>query len=395
MTTIEDTARSESALAAVRELVPTLRERAPRATQDRRLPEETIADLLASGALKTIQAKRNGGYGLSMRSHLDTISTLARGCGSTAWVAGVVHAHSWLLSHFPAEAQDDIYGAEPDTMVSAVIGPRGQARKAADGYVLSGTWPFASGSERSRWLLLGGTVVDDAGAGVDEGDFAIPTSEARFHDDWYVAGLAGTGSCSVSLDELKIPAHRFLSLPQLIQGDSPGMQLHEGWLERCAPVPVLALALTGTAIGLSRQALEDFPALVTGKPIAYASGIKHENPVVQADAAQAASLIDQGAMLLYRIADELDEAARSGQPLDLITRARMRLDCAQGVHNCLDGVQILFQLSGASGLRSSSPLTRALADLQAVNQHGLLDLRTNREMYGRLLLGVEPNTPLI
>jgi hypothetical protein len=40
-------------------------------------------------------------------------------------------------------------------------------------------------------------------------------------------------------------------------------------------------------------------------------------------------------------------------------------------------------------------LTRAVADLRATNQHGLLNLEMNQELYGRVLLGLEPNTPLI
>ena len=35
------------------------------------------------------------------------------------------------------------------------------------------------------------------------------------------------------------------------------------------------------------------------------------------------------------------------------------------------------------------------ADIQTINNHGLMKLETNQEMYGRLLLGLEPNSPLI
>ena len=394
MTSIDTATSAEQAMAATRAILPDLRERAARAVLDRRLPEESIRQLKAAGSLKTIQAKRNGGHGLSMRAHLDMVSLIARGCGSTAWVAGVAHAHSWLLSHFPGEAQDDVFGRDPDTLVSAVIGPRGTAQRTKDGFVLSGTWPFASGSERAAWLLLGAVVLDD-GEVVDEGDFLIPAAAVTFHDDWKVVGLSATGSCTVTVEQLPIPEHRFLSLPALIAGRSPGMALHDGWLERCAPVPVLTLALTGTALGLARQALDDFPPLIAGKTIAYTSDAKYDHPITLADTAQAVMLVDQGELLLYRAADEIDGAACEGRELDLLTRARMRLDCAEGVRRCLEGVQILFQLSGASGIRQASPLTRTLADLQAVNQHGLLDLRTNREMYGRIHLGLEPNTPLI
>ncbi len=66
-----------------------------------------------------------------------------------------------------------------------------------------------------------------------------------------------------------------------------------------------------------------------------------------------------------------------------------------GGHLLLEGVEILFRESGASGVRTASPINRAMADLQTINNHGLMKLETNQEMFGRLLLGLEPNTPLI
>ena len=394
--TVERTRAEAALIERTRALIPELRARAEQTAADRRVPVENIRLLQQAGSLKTVQSTRNGGYGFGMRAHLDTISSLAEGCGSTAWVAGVVHAHSWLLSHFPGEAQDDVYGNDPNQVVSAVIGPRGSATRLADGsFVLSGFWPFASGNEDADWLLLGAVVRDEAGAVVDEGDFAVPTSVVTRKDDWYVNGLTGTGSCSVVVDAVAIPAHRFLSLPALIMGSSPGMALHEGWNHKCAPVPVLALALTGSAIGIARQAVRDFPALVRGKTIAYTADDQWTHPLTHMQAGEAAMCIHEGALVLYHCADEIDEAAREGRQLDLVTRARMRLDCAEGVRRCLDGVEILFHASGSSGIRLSSPLTRAVADLRAINQHGLLNLEMNRELYGRVLLGVEQGTPLI
>ncbi len=105
--------------------------------------------------------------------------------------------------------------------------------------------------------------------------------------------------------------------------------------------------------------------------------------------------IDAGELILFRAADDIDRYAKAGTEMPFLTRARIRLDCAQGVRHCLDGVEVLFKASGAAGIRTSSPLTRAVADLRAINQHGLLSLEMNQELYGRILLGLEPNTPLI
>jgi 3-hydroxy-9,10-secoandrosta-1,3,5(10)-triene-9,17-dione monooxygenase len=382
-------------VARTRELIPELRSRAEETAALRHVPVENIRAMQAAGSLRAVQSTRNGGYGFGMRTHLDVVSALAEGCAATAWVAGVVQAHSWLLSHFPPQAQDDVYGADRDAVVSAVIGPRGTATRTADGYTLSGFWPFASGNESSTWLLLGAVVRDESGAVIDQGDFLVPTDAVDRKDDWYVNGLTGTGSCSVSVDALQIPAHRFVSLPAVIMGTAPGRDLHDGWGHRCAPVPVLCLALTGSAIGIARQALSDFPALVKGKTIAYTADDQYSHPLTHMQAADAAMHIHEGELILYHCADQIDAAAREGRELDLHTRARMRLDCAQGVRRCLEGVEILFHASGASGIRLASPLTRAVADLRAINQHGLLNLEMNQEVYGRVVLGLEPNTPLL
>jgi 3-hydroxy-9,10-secoandrosta-1,3,5(10)-triene-9,17-dione monooxygenase len=379
-----------------RELIPELRERAAQTALDRRLPMANIDALRRSGALKTIQAKRNGGYALGIRSHLDVMSALGRGCGSTAWVAGVVQAHSWLTSHFPGQGQDDIYGSNPDAIVSAVIGPRGKATRTADGYRLEGVWPFGSGSERADWLLLGGIVFDEDGNELDQGDFMVPASDVTLKDDWYVSGLAGTGSCTMVVSGVDVPAHRFLSLPGLIMGNSPGAGLHaDDWVQRCAPVPVLTIALCGGAIGIARQALADFPSVIKGKVIAYTADPQEPHPFTHIRLGDAASRIREGELLLYSVADELDATAQAGEEVPFLRRAEMRNDCATAVRRLLEGVEILFRESGATGVRTSSPINRALADIQTINNHGLMKLETNQEMFGRLLLGLEPNTPLI
>jgi 3-hydroxy-9,10-secoandrosta-1,3,5(10)-triene-9,17-dione monooxygenase len=395
MSTMTSVTASDAA-ARARELIPELRERAAQTAIDRRLPRANIDALRRSGSLKTIQAKRNGGFALGIRSHLDVMSALGQGCGSTAWVAGVVQAHSWLSSHFPEQGQDDIYGSNPDAIVSAVIGPRGKAVRTADGYRLEGVWPFGSGCERADWLLLGGIVFDDDGNELDQGDFMVPTSAVTIKDDWYVSGLAGTGSCTMVVTGVEVPAHRFLSLPGLIMGNSPGANLHgDDWVQRCAPVPVLTIALCGGAIGIAKQALADFPSVIKGKVIAYTADPQEPHPFTHIRLGDAASRIREGELLLYAVADELDETAQANQEVPFLRRAEMRNDCATAVRRLLEGVEILFRESGATGVRTSSPTNRALADLQAINNHGLMKLETNQEMYGRLLLGLDPNTPLI
>jgi 3-hydroxy-9,10-secoandrosta-1,3,5(10)-triene-9,17-dione monooxygenase len=198
------------------------------------------------------------------------------------------------------------------------------------------------------------------------------------------------------VEGLDVPAHRFLSMPGLIMGNSPGANLHgDDWVVRGAPVPVLTIALCGGAIGIARQALADFPSVIKGKTIAYTADPQEPHPFTHIRLGDAASRVREGEVLLYAVADEIDATARAGGEVPFLRRAEMRNDCATAVRRLLEGVEILFRESGATGVRTASPLNRAFADLQAINNHGLMKLETNQELYGRLLLGLEPNTPLI
>ena len=99
-------------------VVPTLRSRAAEAEQLRRLPDANVAELRSAGLFKVLQPRRCGGFEMSLHTHIDTVAEIARGCGSTAWCMGVIHAHSWLLGSFPQEAQAESYGANPDAIVA-------------------------------------------------------------------------------------------------------------------------------------------------------------------------------------------------------------------------------------------------------------------------------------
>lgn len=397
MVTLVDAKGEADLLERTRAVVPELRERAPTAIEDRKVPAENVASLRRAGSFKALQSTRNGGFGLSMRAHLDTVATLAEGCGSTAWCAGVIQAHSWLLSHFLVETQDEIYGTDADAVVAAVIAPRGRAELTRDGYLLSGFWPFASANHNADWILLGAAVVDENNAVIDEGQFAVPTSAITRHDDWHVSGLTGTGSNSVSVEGLEVPAHRFLSMQGVRSnqgGPGTDAQHPDDWNQYCAAVPVLALALTGSAIGIARQAMADFTSLIEQRTIAYTSNRQAEHPVTHVQVGEAAMLAHEGELILYHCADQIDQAGRTGTELDLATRARMRLDCATGVRRSLEAVEILVRASGSSGLQSDGPLARAVSDLRAINQHAMLNQSVTQELYGRVVLGLEPNSLL-
>ncbi len=179
------------------------------------------------------------------------------------------------------------------------------------GFVLNGFWPFASGCEHSQWLFLGAVVEDAGGEAVDEGDLLVATEAVTIKDDWNVAGLRGTGSCSIVAQDVFVPKHRFLSLPAAIQGHAPGVELHDGTLFRSAAVPVLALAITPAALGAAELAFESFTSKLPGKEVAFTRRERQiEMPVTHLQVAEARTKIDTARLLLHHCADAIEAAAQ-------------------------------------------------------------------------------------
>ncbi len=391
---------SESEIVArARRVAIALKDNAAEADALRRVPDDSIALMREQGLLQVIQPRRAGGWEMSMRTHLDVIAALAEGCGSAAWVAGVAHAHSWMLGHFPERALQEVYGEAPTTLVAAVIGPRGKAVRHADGsHTLQGFWPFGSGCQHAGWLVLGAEVVaegDSSGEIVDAGDFLVPAAEVEIRDDWHVAGLQGTGSNSLTCSGLKVPAHRYLSLDRLFALETPGLEGYDGWLYRAEAVPVLALCITGSALGIARAALPEYLRMVPGKALAYTDYTAEAFVGTQIAVAAAATQIDCAEFLLTRIADDIDRYAKAHERMPMAMRGRIRMDCAQAVRLCMEAMDRLFHTAGASGLSLKSGLQRGWRNLHAINMHGLLAFDTSAEIYGRLLLGLEPNTDIV
>jgi 3-hydroxy-9,10-secoandrosta-1,3,5(10)-triene-9,17-dione monooxygenase len=378
-------------------LIPELRTRALLADEMRKVPAENIDLLRKNGLLQTIQSATFGGQELSMRAHVDVISTIARGCNATAWVLGVYHAHSWMLGHINERAQRDVYGDDSGQAVAAVIGPRGKATRKADGsYMLSGFWPFASGNAASDWLLLGSEIFDEQGNKLDEGDLLVPKSDLDVLDDWIVSGLQGTGSSSVKCTNLLVPAHRYLSLTALLENQTtPYTDPNAPTVFKSQAGPVLGLCIASGATGVARGALEEFMKVVPGKKVMYTAHISHEWQPLQRVLGEAASKIHAAELVLYRIADDIDEYARRGEKMPMSVRGRIRMDIALVPRLCRDAVFDLLTIGGASGLSLKSPIQRAARNLQATCMHGFLLYDSGAEIYGKVLLGLDPGTPVI
>jgi alkylation response protein AidB-like acyl-CoA dehydrogenase len=133
-------------LARIEEIRPILERNVGETEANRRVAQENIDALAEAGAFKVTVPRRYGGFEMTVREKLLVSAAVGRSCGSTAWVVALINVCNWMAGVLPEHAQADIFGANPEARVAGVLNPSADVRTADGGYVVSGRWPWASGS---------------------------------------------------------------------------------------------------------------------------------------------------------------------------------------------------------------------------------------------------------
>jgi hypothetical protein len=242
----------------VRALLPRIRARARQVDADRQVPAETIRELMDAGLFGVIAPQSFGGSELGLAALVDVTVEIASVCGSSGWVYGVLAGHSWLLNLFPIEAQRDVFG-RPGSLIATVFRFSGEVREVGGGYELTaGEGRFCSGIDHAQWVVIGNQVVRESGA-PEPTFFVIPRSDiSEIVDDWFVAGMRGTGSKTIRVARAFIPAHRAVRAADMAAGTSPGAQHHRRPIYRMPWRDIAPFSLIGVPIGIGRAAVAAF-----------------------------------------------------------------------------------------------------------------------------------------
>jgi 3-hydroxy-9,10-secoandrosta-1,3,5(10)-triene-9,17-dione monooxygenase len=387
----------EELLGRAKELLPTLRERAPGAEELRRLPDETERDFHEAGLFRMVQPARVGGAELDYGILVDMGAVVGRACGSSAWNLINLGCHHWMLGMFPPKVQDDVWGENPDALVaSSFIFPAGHAKQVDGGYLVSGRWPFSSGVDNSSWNMLGGMVRDENGNAPPEHRlFMLPKADYRIVDTWHAAGLKGTGSKDVETEETFVPEQRTLAARDMRGGPSPGSEVNPGPLFRLPLFAVFPYVLSGAALGVAEGAWRDHVEMLKGRMSHYTGAKVSDFQAVQIKLAEAKSRIDAAGMIMRANCADAMRLAEAGEIPDMETKAQYRRDGAFSVNLCTEAVDTVFGLAGGGGLYESSPAQRAFRDAHAIAAHIAFNMDAAGTTFGRVALGLPPDNPIL
>lgn len=376
-------------VAAAESWTPRLGAMAPDFESARRLPADVAAAFAEAGMFNALVPKEYGGLEVHPREFVDMIKAVARGDGSAGWNVMIGSTTGLLAASLPEEFAQEIY-APKGVMTVGVTAPLGRADIVEGGYRVTGRWPFGSGSQNADWICGGSFVYADgeriAGPhGPEIHLMMFRASDVEIEDTWHVAGLRGTGSHHIAVENCFVPMGRSVVLGGKARFRRP--------LYQFPMLGLLALGVSSVSLGIGFGALDAFLALAGDKKPTGSSRALSERALVQANVARAVAALRSAEAFVFDAIDSAWALAERGERLPQATKAELRLAAANATHQSVAAVDMLYQAGGGSSIYESSALQRCFRDIHVTTQH-IMVADPIFEVIGRTHLGLEPKSML-
>ena len=393
----------EELIDRARSMVPEIRALAEETERNRNVLPHIIDKIRDAELLRTCRPKEFGGFEYDGEVALRIALTISAACASTGWAVNGAVSNGRSIAHFPIEAQREVWGGDEDPFTCACFAPTGTAVPVDSGYMLSGTWSFASGVDASSWVKLGafikppdGEPPPDRGPGqaFEGAFFLLPIGDCEIVDNWFVCGLAGTGSKDIAVREVFVPAHRVLLFSDARSGTAPGAKYHKNPLYRMPLLIHGASMLASTAVGAARGALDAYLEMTrvrkTRGALAGGQLPMAEFATIQLRYAEAAAAVESAELILLTDMRDMTQKLYAGEQITIADRIRCRRNQAWVTKLAVQAVELLNASTGGYGLHLSHPVQRAWRDANAVARHVSLNWDAVGTMYGQHAFGLEP-----
>lgn len=312
-----------------------------------------------------------GGAEMPLPDAVALLEALCWADGSVGWVVNLGAGANLFAGYMQPDAARKFFTDEKAWAAgSGAI--TGKAVHRRDGYVLTGSWKYASGSAHATLFTFNAWHTDENGQQLRNAagepifsSFAVSAQQVKIVPDWQVMGLRATSSYDFAVDQVWIPeAHRFD-----LQHPSP---FHEGPLYR---FPFLTFAEITTSIMLSGMAyhfLDEFEWLLQHKKPSGFDRLLGNIPIVAHTWHEIQSLFQQTRNRYYQTLKQVWHDHVSTGALTPDQLLAMKKAAGELAMVSLQAVEKLYPFCGMTAIYLQHPLNRIWRDIHVASQHQLV-----------------------
>ncbi len=381
----------------VKEILPVIESRRFECEKLRMAHPENIKLLKEIGYIRAFQPKKWGGMEVSLREFCEATALLAGACGGTTWAAQLLNTHQHQLALFSEQAQTDVWGDDPLATASSSIAPFGKAEEVDGGVMFSGNLTWSSGCDHSEWAICGflreGAKVNPA----RHQHFAlIPCSDYEIIDDWHAMAMKGSGTKTLKIENVFVPEHRIQSAQALMTGQSDGWGMYpESEIYFSAYRPYFACGFAAISLGIAEKMIEWFKERSKNRIRAYTGASVGQDVPAYMRLAESQHQVNAARALLEKDWDDLTEMGKKQALPSTEQLANWRTNQAYAVKMCVAAVDRLFESSGANAWFLVNDAQRLFRESHMTAAHAYTDYDVCKQIYGRHLLGMDPDPRLL
>jgi 3-hydroxy-9,10-secoandrosta-1,3,5(10)-triene-9,17-dione monooxygenase len=363
----------------VRALLPAIRERAPGAEDGRAIPLESAQDFLDAGLARILVPKRFGGLELGIQAWVDLAAEVAAADASHGWCASLMMHHPHYLAQFPDAAQRAVWANGPDVAIAATLTPTSKVEIVDGGYkVVSSAIPYLSGINHSSWVVVSGMVAASGDGPPTWTMFLIPPGKFRIEDTWDTVGMRGTGSHTVIVENVFVPADHTNKVQDMLLATTPGATLSKTPFYDTPWVTYGPLTFLGPMLGAARGALETYRSWTEKRSSLFGAAVA-EYASIQVNFGRTEADLDAADLLMRRCA----QVAESDHRKDERLRARCYRDHVRSSELIVGAVDTIMRIGGAAVYARSNGIQRAWRDVHFASSHVVLNPEVGFATWGR------------
>jgi alkylation response protein AidB-like acyl-CoA dehydrogenase len=326
------------------------------ADEEGQLAEPVVAALHREGLFGMWVPRAMGGAELDPISSLQVIENVAYGDPSAGWVLmAAALAIGSGAAYLGDEAVAELFGGERLPVIAGQGTRPGTAVPKDGGFLLSGSWSFASGIKHGTHIHTLGLIQ-----GTNEPRiFVLPVEKAQLIDNWDVMGLRGTGSIDYTIDAAFVPE----SYTHFAVTDEPK---RGGSLYRLGIIGMATICHSGWACGIGRRLLDELGAAVRAR--GGAKGPQGSSASFQEEYAKAEAKYRSARAFVFEAWNDVKDTLDRGAELTVRQHTLIRLAMANVTWSAHDAAQFVYKAGGTAALRAST-IQRLFRDMHAGTQH--------------------------
>jgi len=336
-----------------------------------------------AGFYRILQPKLFGGYEFDYPTFIRVILELSIGHPSSGWCYTLGTSHGFLIaSHWPEETQWEIFGgSDGEVRVCQRASPAGVITPVDGGYVIDGSFGFASGAPIATHFV-GSSILEDGEGPPRTLHFVVPRENFEMVPDWggdHSLGMQGSGSNTICLDKVFLPERHVVEVDFMMSSrgyntGTPGTRLHGNPMYLGVAAGAFLTEFGAITTGAARAAIEEYERLLDVTPLPRGGGrTRRADPEAWRCIGKALNLADAAeAVTMAAVNGYMEQCARwarDGTPIlaaDTLKLWGMSQEASQLACRAVD---LLFETAGPRASLGGQRLQRYFRDIQMYRVH--------------------------